>query len=125
MSEKAKTAQQNPAVSFDFGAMLENVLTQQHRMMQAGAEAEAERFYRMIRGLDAAYRKAALDPELKMPSYLTAAMYALIAVLPETVAENKINAYAEAGIRRDQRARLEGGLQHDQDTQGNRLKAGT
>ena len=57
------------------------------KLLKQGIEIGEERHYRAIRTVDVAYRKALEDPNTKLPSYLTAALYSLIAMLPpqETV----------------------------------------
>jgi hypothetical protein len=50
----------------------------QQEMLRIGIKVGEERFNTAVRTLDVAYRQALLDPKLCVPSYLTAAIYALI-----------------------------------------------
>jgi hypothetical protein len=50
----------------------------QQEMLRIGIKVGEERFNSAVRTLDVAYRQALLDPKLCVPSYLTAAIYALI-----------------------------------------------
>ena len=50
----------------------------QQEMLRIGIKVGEERFTHQIRTLDVAYRQALLDPKFNVPSYLTAAIYALI-----------------------------------------------
>ena len=49
--------------------------------MEAGAAAERRAILAPIQALDHAYRRAALDPEMKIPSYLQAAIFNAIQLL--------------------------------------------
>lgn len=63
-----------------------------HReLLSQGIRVGEERFYSAIRSVDVAYRKALLDPETKIPSYMAATLYALINMLPhEETVEAKV-----------------------------------
>ena len=102
--------------AFDIGKFVKETADTHSRLVQVGMEIADEKFYTKIRGLEAAYQKAVLDPETKIPSYLMAVLVSMFGMLPER--------YAEAMIQRDKLTRYEGRPDQDLDAFGRPLKAG-
>ena len=103
--------------AFDIGKFVKETAETHTRLVQVGMEISDEKFYTKIRGLEAAYQKAVLDPETKIPSYLMAVMVSMFGMLPER--------YAEAMIQRDKLTQYEGRPDQDMSPRGGTLKAGT
>lgn len=126
---------------------LESILAQADAALKQQLESTEQRnqFLRMLR---ACYDKALKDADTRIPSYLHAALENVMALIPGAPTPAKvhpvfgttlsamcqssseidslaaINAYVEAGIRRDQRERNDGRADHDCDATGRTLKAG-
>ena len=127
-------------------AQIEAMLSQAEALQKTVRES-AEHRNQFLRMLRACYNKALKDPDTRMPSYLHAALENVMVLIPEpasavhpvfaqtlsaicpTAGEvdslAAVNAYVEAGIRKDQRERHEGKPEHDLDVVGRALRAGT
>ena len=66
----------------DWAEFIREQGTMQQKMLKQGIRIGEERFYGHVRTLDVAYRRALMDPNTKIPSYFTAAIYTLIMMLP-------------------------------------------
>ena len=106
---------------FDITAYAKEQAKYQSMLVETGVKIGEEHYQRLIRALDIAYRRALLDPETKVPSYLMATMLALIMTSPEANIKAE-NDYANAMVKRDQLARHEGRPEHDFSTDGRPLK---
>jgi hypothetical protein len=62
----------------DMQTMLTSVIEGYSNMVKVGMAAGEGRYVAAIAALDAAYRKAMLDPQTKLPSYLDAAINMLL-----------------------------------------------
>lgn len=73
----------------------------------------------LLSSLTRQYALASEDAQAKIPTPLALIIKAIV-----NRYESAVNAYAEAGIRKDQQRRLEGCSEHDRDVVGRILRAG-
>lgn len=74
-----------------------------------------------VAALEVAYDRAQQDQETKIPTPLMCAIENILRLQEQ----EQINDYANAAIKRDQLERHEGRADHEQDTRGAALKAGS
>lgn len=115
-----KTAQQHNAQNFDLGEMIRQMGETHARMARIGMDAVEQRYATALRALDAGYRAAEMDPEAKIPSYLMAAIHALLTIR-DIDAQNR---FANEMIKREQIERHEGRPEHDMNTRGGMQESG-
>ena len=83
----------------EFNALLADITKSHARMVKIGIQAAEERYQGVIRALDKGMQAAALDPEAKIPSYLSAAIHVLLTM--RTMTDAYGNDYANAMVKRD------------------------
>lgn len=118
----------------DFVKIINDSTDLQQKMIRIGQQIERDRFIPHLQAIFNAYRKALTEAKYTMPPALHLAlanaqrevgeMRELAPARNFVSDEDKVNAYAEAGIRKDQRERHEGRPEHDLDIVGRALKAG-
>lgn len=118
----------------DFAKIVNDSTDLQQRMIKIGQQIERDRLVPHLQAIFNAYRKALTSSKFSMPP----ALHQALADAQREVGEmrdlqpardfiseaDKVNAYAEAGIRKDQQARHAGRPEHDTDLVGRALKAG-
>lgn len=118
----------------DFAKIINDSTDLQQRMVKIGQQIERDRLIPHLQAIFNAYRTALTDPKYTMPPALHLAlanaqrevgeMRALQPARDFITEADKVNAYAEAGIRKDQAERHTGRPEHDTDLVGRALKAG-
>jgi len=84
--------------------------------MESGRESERRRHLGALRCLQREFQQALLDPDSQIKSSLQIAILGVLAPL-----EEMDNAYANAGVKRDQLARHDGRDDHDMTTRATPL----
>jgi len=85
--------------------------------MDTGMEVERRRHFAALRALQTEFQQALLDPESRIKTSLEIAILGVLSPL-----EQADNAYAVAGVKRDQLARHDGRDDHDMTTRGAPLR---
>lgn len=108
--------------AFDIGKFVQETADTHRRLIQQGIDIGEGRYNTTIQALEAAYRRAMLNPDAKIPTYLEAAIFVLIGMNIAMPKGDTSGDYAEHMIRKDQLERHEGRPEHDMTTRSTPLK---